>query len=93
MANRQPTVTRALVDDSPAVRLAIGSGRGSNLAIITDDAIALGPSTVTYATGLIIDETMAKPTYIQLGAGEELWGICDTGADANVQVLQTEANK
>ena len=51
------------------------------------DAVALGPSGLTFANGyqLAAGDTVS----LELAAGDELYGICDSAATAVVHVLKT----
>ncbi len=62
---------------------------GSNLVVKnTDnaDAVALGPSGVTFANGfkLVFGEMLS----LELASGDELYGICDSAKAAVVHVLK-----
>lgn len=93
MADPVVTILAVTVDDDPSVLLASGGNFGADILLTTDDEIAVGPtSAVTFATGIKYNETMTQPWQFRLGPGEKIYGICDTGANAAVQVLVTNRN-
>ena len=60
--------------------------RVAYINIVGNETIAVGNSTVTFATGLQIAKHSA-PIHIDVPLGETLWAICDTGKTDDVRVL------
>ena len=54
--------------------------------IVGNQAIAVGNSSVTFATGLLLEKHTA-PIHIDVPLGETLWAICTSGQTDDVRVL------
>ena len=60
--------------------------RVAYIGIVGNQTIAVGNSSVTFATGLQLEKHTA-PIHIDVPLGETLWGICDTGQTDDVRIL------
>jgi len=71
-----------------AINLIAGDNinRVAYIGIVGNADIAVGNSSVTFATGLILEKHTA-PIHIDVPLGESLWAIADTGVTDDVRVL------
>jgi len=71
-----------------AINLIAGDNinRVAYIGIVGNQSIAVGNSSVTFATGLILEKHTA-PIHIDVPLGESLWAIADTGVTDDVRVL------
>jgi hypothetical protein len=65
--------------------------RVAYINIVGNESIAVGNSSVTFATGLQVAKHTA-PFQINVPFGESLWAICDTGKTDDVRVLLPDAD-
>ena len=65
--------------------------RVAYIGIVGNQSIAIGNSSVTFATGLILEKHTA-PIHIDVPLGESLWAIADTGVTDDVRVLLPDAD-
>lgn len=82
MRSYQKTVT----DAAQILITADNINRIAYISIVGNQDIAVGNSSVTFATGLLLEKHTA-PIYIDVPLGETLWAICDTGQTDDVRVL------
>ncbi len=76
-----------------AINLIAGDNinRVAYIGIVGNADIAVGNSSVTFATGLILEKHTA-PIQINVPLGESLWAICDTGVTDDVRVLLPDSD-
>ena len=60
--------------------------RVAYVSIVGNQAVAVGNSSVTFATGLVLEKHTA-PIHIDVPFGQTLWAICNTGQTDDVRVL------
>ena len=78
---------KVTVTDTAAQLIASDNiNRVAYIGIVGNQSIAVGNSSVTFATGLLL-EKHAAPIHIDVPLGESLWAICDTGVTDDVRVL------
>ena len=78
---------KVTVTDTAAQLIASDNiNRVAYIGIVGNQSIAVGNSSVTFATGLILEKHTA-PIHIDVPLGESLWAICDTGVTDDVRVL------
>lgn len=82
MRSYQKTVT----DAAQILITADNINRIAYISIVGNQDIAVGNSSVTFATGLLLEKHTA-PIHIDVPLGETLWAICDTGQTDDVRVL------
>jgi hypothetical protein len=61
------------------------------IGIVGNQDIAVGNSSVTFATGLLIEKHTA-PIHIDVPLGETLWAVCDAGQTDDVRVLLPDSD-
>ena len=76
-----------------AINLIAGDNinRVAYIGIVGNADIAVGNSSVTFATGLIL-EKHTVPIHIDVPLGESLWAIADTGVTDDVRVLLPDSD-
>ncbi len=76
-----------------AINLIAGDNinRVAYISIVGNEDIAVGNSSVTFATGLLLEKHTA-PIQISVPLGESLWAICDAGKTDDVRVLLPDAD-
>jgi hypothetical protein len=76
-----------------AINLIAGDNinRVAYIGIVGNADIAVGNSSVTFATGLILEKHTA-PIQINVPLGESLWAICDTGVTDDVRILLPDSD-
>ncbi len=75
------------VTDQPTLLVAADNkNRNIYLHVVGNQAVALGSSTVTYATGLLT-EKHTSPVEIFLPTSESIYAIANTGLTENVRVM------
>ena len=82
MRSYQKTVT----DAAQILITADNINRIAYIGIVGNQTIAVGNSSVTFATGLLLEKHTA-PIHIDVPLGETLWAICNTGQTDDVRVL------
>ena len=82
MRSYQKTVT----DAAQILIAADNINRIAYIGIVGNQTIAVGNSSVTFATGLLLEKHTA-PIHIDVPLGETLWAICNTGQTDDVRVL------
>lgn len=82
MRSYKVTVTDAAISLIAADNI----NRVAYINIVGNQAIAVGNSSVTFATGLLLEKHTA-PIHIDIPLGETLWGICTTGQTDDVRIL------
>lgn len=82
MRSYQKTVT----DAAQILITADNINRIAYISIVGNQDIAVGNSSVTFATGLLLEKHTA-PIHIDVPLGETLWAVCDTGQTDDVRVL------
>lgn len=82
MRSYQKTVT----DAAQILIAADNINRIAYIGIVGNQTIAVGNSSVTFATGLQLEKHTA-PIHIDIPLGETLWAICNTGQTDDVRVL------
>lgn len=76
-----------LVMDTATLLIAADNiNRTCYLHVVGNQAVALGNSTVTYATGLLT-EKHTSPVELFVPLGENVYAVCNTGTTENVRVL------
>jgi len=65
--------------------------RVAYIGIVGNEDIAIGNSSVTFATGLLLEKHTA-PIQISVPLGESLWAICDAGKTDDVRVLLPDSD-
>lgn len=65
--------------------------RVAYINIVGNQAIAVGNSSVTFATGLLLEKHSA-PIQIDVPLGETLWAICTTGQTDDVRILLPDSD-
>ena len=60
--------------------------RVAYVGVVGNESIAVGNSSVTFATGLILEKHTA-PIHIDVPLGETLWGICDADKTDDIRIL------
>jgi hypothetical protein len=82
MRSYQKTVTA-----TPQILIAADNiNRIAYISIVGNQDIAVGNSSVTFATGLLLEKHSA-PIHIDVPLGETLWAVCDAGQTDDVRVL------
>jgi len=75
-----------ITDTASQLIAADNFNRVAYVSIVSNTDIAVGNSSVTFATGLILEKHTA-PIHIDVPLGESLWAICDTGVTGDIRVL------
>ncbi len=65
--------------------------RVAYINIVGNQAVAVGNSSVTFATGLLLEKHSA-PIHIDIPLGETLWAICTTGQTDDVRILLPDSD-
>ena len=65
--------------------------RVAYINIVGNQAIAVGNSSVTFATGLLLEKHTA-PIHIDIPLGETLWAICASGQTDDVRILLPDSD-
>ena len=65
--------------------------RVAYIGIVGNQSIAVGNSSVTFATGLLL-EKHTVPIHIDVPLGQTLWAICDTGQTDDVRILLPDSD-
>jgi hypothetical protein len=65
--------------------------RVAYIGIVGNESVAVGNSSVTFGTGLILEKHTA-PIHIDVPLGETLWAVCDAGKTDDVRVLLPNAD-
>ncbi len=60
--------------------------RVAYIGIVGNQTIAVGNSSVTFATGLLLEKHTA-PIHIDVPLGQTLWAICNTGQTDDIRIL------
>ena len=78
---------KVTVTDTAAQLIASDNiNRVAYIGIVGNQSIAVGNSSVTFATGLILEKHNV-PIHIDVPLGESLWAIANTGVTDDVRVL------
>ena len=87
MRSYQTTVT-----DTPTILITADNlNRVAYIGIVGNQSIAVGNSSVTFGTGLLLEKHTA-PIHIDVPLGETLWAVCTTGQTDDVRVLLPNAD-
>ena len=87
MRSYQTTVT-----DTPIILITADNlNRVAYIGIVGNQSIAVGNSSVTFGTGLLLEKHTA-PIHIDVPLGETLWAVCTTGQTDDVRVLLPNAD-
>lgn len=87
MRSYQVTVT----DTASELISADNINRIAYVGIVGNQSIAVGNSSVTFATGLLLEKHTA-PIHIDVPLGETLWAICTDGHTDDVRVLLPDSD-
>ena len=83
---------KVTVTDTPILLIAADNiNRVAYISIVGSRDIALGNSSVTFATGLLVEKHTA-PLQFQIPLGESLWAVSDTSLPDDVRVLLPDAD-
>lgn len=83
---------KVTVTDTPITLISADNiNRVAYINIVGNQDIAVGNSSVTFATGLLLEKHTA-PIHIDVPLGETLWAICDTGQTDDVRVLLPDSD-
>jgi hypothetical protein len=78
---------KVTVTDTRLVLIAADNkNRQAYVNIVGNESIAVGDSTVTFATGLLLVKHSA-PIELEVPLGENLYAICDSGKTDDVRIL------
>lgn len=87
MRSYQVTVTDTALELISADNI----NRIAYIGIVGNQTIAIGNSSVTFATGLLLEKHTA-PIHIDVPLGETLWAICTVGQTDDVRVLLPDSD-
>ena len=80
------------VTATPQILIAADNiNRIAYIGIVGNQDIAVGNSSVTFATGLLLEKHTA-PIHIDVPLGETLWAVCDAGQTDDVRVLLPDSD-
>lgn len=83
---------KVTVTDTASVLISADNiNRIAYIGIVGNQAVAVGNSSVTFATGLLLEKHTA-PIHIDVPLGETLWAICTAGQTDDVRVLLPDSD-
>ena len=83
---------KVTVTDTPIILISADNiNRVAYLNVVGTKDIALGNSSVTFATGLLIEKHSA-PLQFHIPLGETLWAVSDTALPDDVRVLLPDSD-
>lgn len=83
---------KVTVTDTPINLIAADNiNRVAYVNIVGNQAIAVGNSSVTFATGLLL-EKHTSPIHLDVPLGQTLWAVCTTGQTDDVRVLLPDSD-